>query len=180
VSCTSPVPVEALVRYWAGDLASAELERIDEHLMSCEVCSAESARLSAVVEALRAFLLPAVSRDKLERLRAQGRRITENTFLPGARQQLVFSSEVDLLIHRLAGLDLTRVENVSLTIRSESTGQVMFEEASVVFDAHEGVLIACQRHYAALPPDTVFELRARDASGAEQTAVYTILHVFDG
>jgi hypothetical protein len=29
-----------------------------------------------------------------------------------------------------------------------------------------------------MPPDTVFEVRAIEASGAERTAVYTIPHVF--
>lgn len=180
MSCATRVSHDELVRYWAGDLTPSELERIDEHLMGCEPCSAESARLSAVVEALRALIPPSITRAKLERLRAQGLRITENTFAPGAREQLVFSSETDLLIHRLTGLDLTRVERVSLTVRAESTGQVMMEEPNAAFDVEEGVLIACQRHYAVLPPDTVFELRAREASGAERTATYTILHVFAG
>jgi hypothetical protein len=180
MSCANRISSDDLVRYWVGDLAPSELERIDEHLMGCEHCSAESARLSAVVEALRALIPPAITRTKLERLRTQGLNITENTFAPGAREQLVFPRETDLLIHRLTGLDLTHVERVSLTIRAESTGQVMMEEPNVAFDVQEGVLIACQRHYAVMPHDTVFELRAREPSGAERIATYTILHVFGG
>lgn len=180
MTCANGISHDELVRYWAGDLASAELERVDEHLMDCEHCTAESARLSAVVEALRAQIPPAVTRAKLEQLRAQGLRITENSFAPGARSQLVFPSGTDLLIHRLTGLDLTDVERVSLTVRAESTGQVMMEEPNAAFEVQEGVLIACQRHYSSMPHDTVFELRAREASGAERTASYTILHIYGG
>jgi hypothetical protein len=180
MSCSSPISWEDLVAYWAGDLAPAEANRLDEHLMSCGACSAESARVSAIVEALRTVIPPVVTRAALGNLRARGLRIAENTFTPGERKSAVFPPGIDLLIHRLAGLDLANAQRVRVTVRVESTGEVLIEVPNAPFDVHEDILIACQRHFATMPPDTVFEVRAIEASGAERTAVYTIPHVFQG
>jgi hypothetical protein len=157
----------------------ADVVRIDEHLIGCETCTAESEHVSAIVKALRAFVPPIVSRAKLESLRARGLRLEENTFAPGQRQSVVFGAGIDLLILCLAGLDLSSAQRVQVTVRVESTGELLFEDPNAPFDRYEGVLIACQRHFAALPPDTVFEVRALDESGTEHTAVYTIPHVFE-
>jgi hypothetical protein len=107
-------------------------------------------------------------------------RIVENAFTPDERQEAVFAPATDLLIHRLAGLDLSRVTRVQVTLRAESTGDVLFEDPDAPFDPREGVLIACQRHYSVMPHDTVFELRAIETSGVERTARYLIPHVFQG
>ena len=49
----------------------------------------------------------------------------------------------------------------------------------MTFDRAGGeVLIPCLRHFAHLPPDTVAEVRVRDAAGAEAVARYTIHHHF--
>lgn len=178
MSCSSPLSWEDLVAYWANDLAPADMDRIDEHLMGCEPCSFESARLSAVVAALHEFVAPIVSRATLESLRARGLRIEENSFAPGERKSVVFAPGIDLLIHRLVGLDLASAKQVRVAVRVESTGALLFEDPNAPFDPQEGVLIACQRHFAKLPPDTVFEVRAVEASGAEHLAVYTIPHLF--
>ena len=47
------------------------------------------------------------------------------------------------------------------------------------FEREEGaVLVACQRHYASLPPDTVMEVSIHAPGEAARTATYTILHQF--
>jgi len=178
VSCSRPVSWEDLVAYWAGDLAPADVDRLDEHLMGCASCSAESARVCALASAIRGFVPPVVSRATLETLRTRGLRIEENSFAPGQRQPVVFAPTVDLLVHRLGGMDLSNATRVKVTVSVESTGAVLFEDPDAPFDSQEGVLIACQRHFATLPPDTVFEVRAFEASGAERAAVYTIPHDF--
>ena len=116
MSCSGPVSWEDLVAYWAGDLAAADEERVDEHLMGCGWCSAESARVSAVAQALRARIPPVVTRARLEELRAQGTRIRENAFAPDQRQTAVFPREVDLLIHRLTGFDLSNAARVAVKV----------------------------------------------------------------
>jgi hypothetical protein len=175
--CSNPISSDDLVAYWSRDLPAAEIDRVDEHLMGCETCSAESARIFAVVDAVREMIPLIVTRSDLARLGARGSRIAENVFVPGHRP-VVFPPDVDLLIHRLSGFDLSNARRVHVTVRVESTGEVLSEVPDAPFDANEGVLIACRRHFASLPSDTVFEVRAIDASGGEQTALYSIPHQF--
>src|SRR5262249_47836990 len=158
-----PLPSEDLVSYLTDDLDSDDLERIESHLMGCAACTAETTRLSQLIETLRSALPPVVTRAMVDAARARGKRIVEKTFCPGTRQSAVFSPDVDMLIDRLAGLDLSNATRVHVTVRCESTGVVLVEEPNAPFDPNEGVLIACQRHYASMPPDTVFEVRAIDA-----------------
>jgi hypothetical protein len=179
LSCDNGVSFEALVAYWAGDTPSEELERLEEHLMACDSCTATSARVAELVAALRALVPPVVKRELLDAQRARGLRIVENRLAPGERRVITFPAGVDLLIHRLAGLDLTRATRVDVTVRVESTREVLFESPSAPFDPNEGVLIACQEHYSHMPPDTLFEVRALDRNGAEQTATYTVTHEFE-
>ncbi len=178
MSCSGPISWADLVSYWADDLAPAQSESIEEHLMGCESCSAESARVSAVAEAVRGLIPPVVSRAALVRLRARGMRIAENSFAPG-QQSVVFPREVDLLVHRLAGFDLSTAERVRVAVRIESTGALLVDDPNAQFDAQDGVLIACQKHFADLPPDVLFEVTAVEASGLERTARYLIPHTFE-
>jgi anti-sigma factor RsiW len=178
MSCSSPISWADLVLYWAGDLALAQAEAIEEHLMGCESCSTESARVSGVVEGLRELIPPVVSRAALDRLRARGMRIAENSFAPG-RQSVVFPRDVDLLVHRLADFDLSQAGRVRVAVRIESTGDLLVEDVNAPFDVDDGVLIACQKHFANLPPDVLFEVTAIEASGAERTARYLIPHTFE-
>jgi hypothetical protein len=178
MSCSSPISWADLVSYWADDLALPQAEGIEEHLMGCASCSAESARVSAVVEGLRGLIPPVVSRAALGRLQARGMRIAENSFTPG-QQAVTFPRDVDLLVHRLAGFDLSKAERVRVAVRIESTGALLVEDLDAPFDAKDGVLIACQKHFADLPPDVLFEVTAIEAAGAERTARYFIPHTFE-
>jgi hypothetical protein len=178
VSCISPLTWEELVAYWAADLAPADQDRVDEHLLGCEACTTEAARVFAVVQALREVIPPVVTRSMLESLRGRGLVVEENTFAPGQRREALFASGVDLLVHRLAGFDLSDTERVRVTLRVENSDQVLAEIPNAPFDTEEGILIACQRHYSNMPPDVVFEVSALDPSGAERSASYTILHVY--
>ena len=176
--CAHPLAWERLVAYWAGDLPQAELDTIDEHLMGCAACSAEAERVAALVAALHAFIPAVVSRAELESLRARGLRIEENTFLPGQRTIAHFRPGLDVLVHRLSGLELSRAERVALTVRVESTGQVFLSEPDVPFEPREGVLIACQRHFEHAPPDVQFEVTV-SSGGVDVSTVYPIPHVFE-
>jgi hypothetical protein len=180
VSCAAPVPWETLVAYWAGDLAEGDEAALEEHVMGCATCAAESARVAAVTETLRGITPPVVTRATLAKLRARGARIDEHTMAPGEEKTVPMPRGVDFLIHRLGGLDLTGADRVRFMLRVESTGRVLVTIDEAPFDRDEGaVLVACQRHYAALPPDTRAEVTVRDASGAERVTSYLIVHVFE-
>jgi len=178
--CAAPIGWEALVAYWSNDLDAGEIDRIDEHLMGCDPCSAESARVAAVAGAVRAVLPPFVDHARLEGLRARGLRIRENPIQPDERRVVTFSADIDLLIHKLRGLDLTEATNVGIAMTVEETGELMLAEPSVPFDRDSGeVLIACQVHFAAYPPNVVAEVRTTDATGATRTTRYPIPHIYE-
>jgi hypothetical protein len=174
------VTTEELIAYWADDLAAADVDRLDEHLMACATCSAASARISALAVAMRALIPPFLDHAALESLRARGHRIRENPIRPDERRLAVFEAATDLLIHKLAGLDLRAATNVGVVLSVEETGDVFLVEPSVPFDRDSGeVLVACQPHFAAFPPNIVAQVRIRDASGVETLARYPIPHFFE-
>jgi hypothetical protein len=144
-SCLHPVPWEDLVAYWADDLAPDGLERVEAHLMGCAGCSAISADVAAVAGAIRAMIPPLISAARLAELRARGLRVVENPMAPGDRKPVVFGPEIDLLIHRLGGLDLARAESVRVTVSIEETGVVVRDDPHAPFDRASGeVLVACR------------------------------------
>ena len=179
-TCASPIAWERLVDYWANDLDGAKTDRVDEHLMACDVCSVACARVAAVREAVRQEIPPFVSHVRVEALRARGLRIVENPTVKGERVPVTFGANVDILLHRLGGLDLRGVDRVSVKVIQEATGEVVLDEPHVPFDAGTGeILVACQRHFGAYSRTIVFEVRAHETSGAEQIARYAIPHVFE-
>ena len=180
MTCPAPLPWDTLVDYWAGDLDETATDAVEEHLFGCAACTAAAARVAAVTEALRSALPPIVSRARVEQLRARGVRVRENAFAPGQREQVLFTRDADLLIHRLEGLDLTRADRVDFRITAESTGELIAAVDAVPFDAAAGaLLVACQRHYAALPADTVMSVAVHAPGLPPATATYTILHRFE-
>ena len=178
MSCSAPIPWADLVQYGAGDLDADATDRVDEHLMGCATCSAEAARVASLVSALRELVPPVVTRAALEAMQARGARIRENAFVPG-RTTAVFPSDVELLIHRLGGFDLSGAVRVNVAIRRESTRELYSEVTDAPFDPQEGVLIACHRHFASMPPDVLVEVSAFDAQGGSRLAAYSIPHVYE-
>jgi anti-sigma factor RsiW len=177
MSCANPIDGATLVDYWAGDMDDDAAVVLEEHLFGCADCSAASARVGAVTEAVRASIPSVVLRERIDRLRATGARVRENGFAPGDRREVEFAADVDLLIHRLGGLDLQGAARVDLWVTSESTGETVGSVDNVPFDAAEGaVFVACQRHYAALPHDTVMTVSVHAPGAPPRTARYTILH----
>jgi hypothetical protein len=178
--CAHPVLFETLVSYWAGDLSADETDAVDAHVMSCAACTRASERVAVITEGIRAAISPFIAASEVATLRARGLRVEENTIRPGQRTPLVFRADVDLLVHRLAGLDLSRAMRVHVRVRDEETGRVLNENPAAPFDAAGGeVLIACQRHFSALPPNILFEVTAIEANGATTSASYLIPHLFE-
>ena len=178
--CLEPVAFETLVAYWSGDLPGGEAEQLDDHLMGCGTCSEQSGRVAGLIEALRSAIPPLVTDSVISALRGRGLRVVENAFAPGERKAVVFAAGVDLLIHRLNGLDLTETDRIHVTLTVEETGDVLLDDPATPFErASSEVLICCQRHFAMFPPNLVAEVRAHAQSGREQVARYAIPHLFE-
>jgi hypothetical protein len=178
MSCTTPLTDEQLVAYWADDVDAAELERIEEHLFACASCVARAARVQRIAAFFRSSLPSVIGSADVDALRAAGKTVVENTFAAGQRTHVRFESRYDLMIHHLAGLDLSTVDRVDVIVRSES-GPTISEDFCAPFDRERGeVLIACQRHYAVLPPDIVIDVRVHRPSAPVATATYFLPHEF--
>lgn len=178
-ACSSPLPIGQLVDYWTNELDAATLASVEEHLFGCTWCTTAMERIQRVIGAIRAGLPPVITTSQLAELRATGLSIAENTFAPGERHQITFPAELDLMIHRLGGLSLDDAERVSLTVRTESTGVVIHEDPIAPFDRDRGeILIACQKHFVAFPPDIVFDVRVHRPAQPPQLATYVLPHVF--
>lgn len=179
-ACSAPLSWEELVAYWAGDLDAAEIDRVDEHLMGCGVCSATSARVASVTEGVRAMIPLFLSPERLAALRATGVNFVENPCIAAVTKPALFPLGADVLLHRLGGLDLARTANVGITVSREDTGEVLLEEPQIPFDAVAGeVLVACQRHLGESPRTIIFEVRAHDASGAMTVSRFSVPHLFE-
>lgn len=176
--CSSPLSWDTLAAYWAGDLPDAE--PIEEHLMGCGECSRMSERVAAITEAVRQMIPPFVGREQLESLHARGLRIEENVIRPDVETPVYFAATIDLLVHRLSGLDLADAERVDVAVRDQESGQVMMRGTQVPFDAVRGeVLIACQRHFAAFPPRVAFDVTAIRPGRSAEKKTYLVPHVFE-
>lgn len=174
----SHLDFETLVDYWTRDLSEAETEAVETHLFACDACTAEASRVAAVAGVFRGGIPPAISAAQLDELKARGLAIEENYFGPGTRTTVTFSSQLDLMIHHLTGLDLAGAERVELTVRSESMG-VTHHDPFAPFDASRGeILIACQKHFAMLPHDIVFDVDVHRAGAAPTRTTYAMPHEF--
>jgi hypothetical protein len=106
--------------------------------------------------------------------------VEENPVRPGERAPVLFRRDVDLLLHRLGELDLSRAERVQVRVSSEKTGEVIMESPAVPFETATGeVLIACQRHFSSRPHDVVFEVSVFEAGVAKSSATYFVPHIFE-
>lgn len=177
---THPIPFETLVAYWCHDLPAAEADAVEEHVMGCAACTKASESVAAITLKLRALVPPIVTLERVAKLREGGTRIVENTMAPGERKAVTFRSDVDILLHRLGGLDLSAAEHVTVTVLDDDTGAIVTAQPHAPFERASGeVLVACQRHFAVFPPNVRFEIEATMRSGVVTRAWYVAPHTFE-
>jgi hypothetical protein len=181
-ACAGPVGWPTLVDYWAGELSPDAQQALEEHLIGCESCSERSASVASITESFRGMLPPVVTPELVAGLRQRGMSVVENRFAPGERKEVVFPADLELLIHRLCGLPLEGATRVSFKLRAESDPErVLVALEDVPFDRASGsVLVACQQHYASMPPDTVAELWVHGPGDSPRHLQFTILHRWPG
>lgn len=179
MSAGSHISDERFVAYWANELGEDEVAAVDEHVFACDACARESERFALIADGVRAVIPPVIAREDVERLRARGVRLREGAFQPGTRVEVTFERDVELLVHHLAGLALADADRVEVIVRSEAHG-LLLHEPYAPFDRERGeVLIACQRHFASMPADVVFDVHVHRARAAQpEVATYHMPHVF--
>ena len=166
---------DKLVEYWSGDIVGDECDALEEHLFTCDKCSAANVELAGLVEALRETIPFVISHGQRDRMRARGARVYVTDVVPDVHSSIRFTPEVDLHVFALRA-DLRRAERVDVTIFSP-TGEVGAVYEHVPFDVSSGeILIACQRHYEGMfPGDPVFRVEVTEA-GSRRDLKYVVEH----
>ena len=179
--CARPIADDALLDWWAGELTPPERSRLEEHLLSCDVCSGRAQTVSALGDGVRGLvregrlplvMLPAV----LERLHREGRKIREYRVPPGGGVQCTVGPEDDVVLARLAA-DLGHVSRLDLVARVDDGPEqrlpdLPFDPAAgeVLFAPPADVLRAQPAHVAR------FRLLAVGPEGERLLGEYTFNH----
>jgi hypothetical protein len=158
-ACTAPVPAATLVGYWLGELEGAREAELEEHLLGCEVCSAQLHELvhlgEGIKDAMRAgsahAVLPA---EFIRRLQASGLRVREYRLQPGGSVNCTVTPQDDLVVARLQAT-LRDVHRLDLLF-DDSTSGARWRFEDVVFDpaADEVVLANNMAELRRLPVTT--------------------------
>jgi hypothetical protein len=179
-ACGRPAPWETLVAYYAGDLPAEEESALEEHLFACAACSREAARVASVTESLRGMIPAVLTREKLAELRAKGVRAKDTAIAPGERREEHFPGDLDLLIVHLQGLTVPEGARVSVIVRARADEKAIVAMYDAPYDAGSGeLLVCCQRHFAALPSDIVFDVEVEGEGAAVAKTRYALQHHFD-
>ena len=120
MSCPHPVDPPVLADYWLAELPAAEEAAVEEHIFGCEDCTRQLQSVVALAEGIRALarqgnLGMIVTREFLDHLAGQGKRVREYAAKAGGSVQCTVTAQDDFLIGRLAA-DLTGIEKVDLAL----------------------------------------------------------------
>lgn len=119
-SCTSPLDFSSLVDYWLAELAPADEERVEEHLLGCPACSERLWSLADLAGGIGTLARSGVVRavvtsDFVERLAREGLRVREYRIPPGGSVQCTVTAEDDVLVARLVA-QLRGVSQVDIAV----------------------------------------------------------------
>jgi hypothetical protein len=133
----------ALLDWWGGELLHRERARLEEHLLSCEACTARAAAsvhlAQGVRDLVRAGELPAVLLSSVvEAMRREGRRIREYRVAPGQGVQCTVGPDDDVVLARLSA-DLKNVARLDLVSRAPGVGE--YRLADLPFDPSAGEIL---------------------------------------
>lgn len=180
-ACAAPLTDEALLAWWAGELAAPEQDTLEEHLLSCDECARGGQTLAAIAGgvgelarngALSIAVLPAV----VERLRREGRRIREYRVPPGGGVQCTVGPDDDVVLARL-GADLGGVSRVDLVIRVDDGPERRLSDLPFDPDEDELLFAPAAGALRALPAHVQrMRLLAVEPQGERVLGEYTFHH----
>ena len=182
VSCSAPAPMATLIGYWLGELGDAREAELEEHLLGCEICSAQLRELVRLGEGIRHATRAGSSHAVLPaafigRLQASGVRVREYRLRPGGSVSCTVTPEDDLVVaHLHAPLD--KVQRLDLLFDDEASG-ARWRVEDVAFDpaADEVVLASNTAELRRLPVTTQrVQLLAVERTAERVIADYTFNH----
>jgi hypothetical protein len=180
-ACARPLELATLVDYWFEDAEPAEQERVEQHLMECEGCSARLRGLLALGEGVRraardGAVQVVVTPAFVEAATREGLRTREYRVPPGGRVACTVTPEDDLLLARLEA-DFTGVSRLDVVTSWEGGLEQRLEDVPVGPDARELILAQPMPAMRALG-DVVLRMRlvAREERGERLLGEYTFAH----
>jgi hypothetical protein len=179
--CATPLDHSLLVDYWLTELAPADEERVEEHLLSCVACSGELRSLVDLAAGIRratekGIVRAVVTGVFLERLRTEGLRVREYRVVPGGSVQCTVAPEDDLVVARLsAGLE--GIGRVDLAICDDS-GRERERVRDIPVGAHGEVVFLPRTANLRAAPAGVDRLKllAVEEEAERVLAEYTFIH----
>lgn len=181
-SCSSPIPLAALLEYWLAELDEVREDELDRHLLGCGHCSANLQSLvdiaGGVRAAVRAGAVHAVLTDAfVKRLAAHGLQMREYRVPHNGSVHCTVAPDDDLLISRLDA-PLGGVERLDIE-RLSGDGTVLERLRDVPFSAGTGEVVFTSRmeRIRALPASTIrIRLLAVAPSKEQLVGEYTFHH----
>lgn len=180
VACSAPIPFDALVDYWFGELAALDEERVEGHLLDCAECSRRLDGLVTLGAGIRTVFRDGavgavISLALLEEMKQQGWRLREYAVAPGGSVNCTISATDDAVVSRLQ-VSLAGATRVDLLLLHEpGAGRV----SDIPFDPAAGEVLFCPPA-ASLKQAPAFvqvmRLIAVDEAGERALADYTFLH----
>lgn len=180
-ACARPLELATLADYWFEDAEPAEQERVEQHLMECEACSARLRGLVALGEGVRraareGAVQVVVSAAFVETAGRHGLRTREYRVPPGGRVACTVTPEDDLLLSRLEA-DFRGVSRLDVVSSWEGGPEQRVDDVPVSPDARELILAQSMPAMRALG-DGVMRVRlvASEESGERLLGEYTFAH----
>ena len=179
--CAAPIPFGTFVEYWFGELAADVEQRVEEHFLGCDRCSALLETLSELHNGVRAAfergaIAAIISPSLLETMKEHGMMVREYRVPPGGSVRCTIAATDDAVIGRLQA-PLTGVGRVDLVISHDGTK--LFRLDDVPFDPASGEVLICPAAAAlkVMPAHTErVLLLAIEDDGEHVIADYTFIH----
>ena len=180
--CSAPIAFADIVDYWSGDLAPAEVDRIDEHVFGCGECARELASADSLARGIAAIARAGrfrgvITDGILNRLSAEGIRIRTFTLDgPGVVPCAVWAGD-DLVVSRIRA-DFTDVQSVTIVSRQASGEEISRISGVAIRPGQREILNAFPAaHLRKLPATRVqVTVTSQVGNSERRIAEYTLEH----
>lgn len=181
--CAAPLDWDSLLAYWLGELDTGSADHVEEHYLSCAVCSRRLEQLASLAEGVRAVARTSgvnmvVTEPFVRRLAEQGLRVREYRVPRNGAVNCTVTADDDVVVARLEA-PLDTVARLDL-VTCGSDGETLLRQEDIPFVAASGGVAVSTRIalLRALPATTLrMRLLAVDTGGERALGEYTFHHV---
>lgn len=182
---TSPrcerITFDDLTDYAAGELPEADAAAIEDHLFSCDDCTARAAEFEALTRAIRPAVRSAevggfVTDEVLNRLSREGVRVRTFALAPGAIVPCAVWDDDEVMALRLRG-NFGKTSEFTMSQRVAGS-EVIRATGHVVGSSRDEIIYALPAAWVRQLPVTEVEVLLSANEGGEERAIgsYTLLH----